>query len=244
VTVEHWIEAICEPARLLLAWQSPDPNGVRDRFAVAEIISEGKSESCLFRYLSGTEVDRARSLGYVGYPAFRLDQTEHRQGVLAALLRRLPPRSRTDFQEYKAQFRLRSDLQLSDFALLAYTEAKLPSDGFSIVNPLDKARGPCQFVLEVAGFRHYVKSLNAPLGVGQQLKFVPEPTNERDSNAVRVEAAGQLIGYVNRLQAPTFLRWIEEGVLEGIVERLNGNPDRPRVLMFVAVRAQRTAEAA
>jgi hypothetical protein len=43
----------------------------------------------ILRYLSGTEVEQAKRLGFGGYPAFRLDQTEHRQGVLAAFLRRL-----------------------------------------------------------------------------------------------------------------------------------------------------------
>ena len=33
--MEHWISHICEPRRLLLAWQGPDPNGDRTRFGRA-----------------------------------------------------------------------------------------------------------------------------------------------------------------------------------------------------------------
>jgi hypothetical protein len=164
--VEHWIQTICEPQRLLLAWQASDPDGERTRFRVGELVLDG--EDCILRYSKGEQVDRARALGFSGYPAFDLAQVEHRKGVMAAFLRRLPPRSRADFEAYKAQFRLASGLALSDFALLAYTEAKLPSDGFSIVNPLADICGPCQFLLEVAGYRHNAGKLAEPPAVGQQ----------------------------------------------------------------------------
>jgi hypothetical protein len=103
-------------------------------------------------------------------------------------MRRLPPRTRVDFDAHRAQFCLKSGLVMSDFALLAYTEAKLPSEGFSIVNPLTDLCGPCEFLLEVAGYRHYADGLKEPLSVGQPLQFVAEPSNEWDPNAVRVEA--------------------------------------------------------
>jgi hypothetical protein len=240
--VEHWIETICEPKRLLLAWQGPDPKGNRTRFAVGELIQE--NGDCLLRYFPPEKLTEACALGFEGYPAFKRDQLEHRLGVMATFLRRLPPRSRADFAAYKAQFRLHTKLDLSDFALLAYTEAKLPSDGFSIVNPLQDVHGPCQFVFEVAGYRHYAKTLTSPLTLGQPLQFVPEPTNKYDPNAVRVEATKEVIGYVNRLQADAFLRWLRDGVVSGCVERLNGNPDKPRAFMFVSVLPQKSAAAA
>jgi hypothetical protein len=133
---------------------------------------------------------------------------------------------------------------MSDFALLAYTEAKLPSDGFSIVNPLTDLCGPCEFLLEVAGYRHYAGGLKEPLSVGQHLQFVAEPSNKWDPDAVRVEADSKLVGYVNRLQAVAFLRWIKQGVVEGFVERLNGNAVKPRLFMFVSVAVNRADQAA
>jgi HIRAN domain len=240
--VEHLIQTICEPQRLLLAWQASDPDGERTRFAVGELLRE--RDQCVLRYLAGEQVDRARSLGFSGYPAFDASHVEHRKGVMAAFLRRLPPRSRSDFEAYKTQFRLASDLKFSDFALLAYTEAKLPSDGFSIVNPLTDVCGPCQFVFEVAGHRHYAGKLGKPLTVGQRVNLVPEPTNKWDPNAVRIEANSEVVGYVNRLQAAAFLRWIDRGVVEAYVDRLNGNAARPRLFMFVNVIAERAPKAA
>lgn len=199
---------------------------------------------CVLRYLSGDEVERARSLGFSGYPAFDLAQVEHRKGILAAFLRRLPPRSRADFDAYKAQFRLKSDLTLSDFALLAYTEAKLPSDGFSIVNSLDGVCAPCQFLLEVAGYRHYAGKLARPLSLGQRLELVAEPSNKFDSNAVRVEAGAELVGYVNRLQAQAFRRWMRDYSIEVFVDRINGSTAKPRLFMFVDVVRGRSTQAA
>jgi hypothetical protein len=240
--VEHWIQTICEPQRLLLAWQGPDPDGDRTRFAVGELLLAGGE--CTLRYFSGAEVDRARTLGFSGYPAFDIEQVEHRKGVLAAFMRRLPPRSRVDFVAYQAQFRLKSDLAMSDLALLAYTEAKLPSDGFSIVNPLTDIRGPCEFLLEAAGYRHYADGLKEAPSVGQRMQFVAEPSNKWDPNAVRVEVSSELVGYVNRLQAGAFLDWIKRGAVEGFVERLNGSAAKPRLFMFVKVSAERADQAA
>ncbi|MCK1573912.1 HIRAN domain-containing protein [Bradyrhizobium sp. 174] len=199
---------------------------------------------CVLRYLSGHDMERARALGFSGYTAFDLTQIEHRKGVLAAFLRRLPPRSRADFGAYKGQFRLKSDLVLSDFALLAYTEAKLPSDGFSIVNPLDGVCAPCQFLLEVAGYRHYAGKLAKPLSVGQPLHLTAEPSNKYDPNAVRVETGSELVGYVNRLQAPAFLRWMKDHSIGAFVDRLNGSVAKPRLLMFVDVAGDRATRVA
>jgi hypothetical protein len=155
--------------------------------------------------------------------------------VMAAFLRRLPPRSRPDFEAYKAHFRLSRATELSDFAMLAYTEAKLPSDGFSLVNTLEGVSAPCELMLEVAGYRYYIKQTR-PLHIGQRAKLVPEPTNPKDANAISVQVDDQIIGYVNRLQTEAFHRWIGKGEVMAEIERLNGSADRPRAFIFVWVR--------
>jgi HIRAN domain len=239
--VDRWITHISEPSRLLLAWQGPDPHGDRTRFAVGELLLSGSDVT--LRYLSGPEVEKAKKLGFQGYPAFKLDQQEHRQGVLAAFLRRLPPRARPDFDAYKAQFRLKSDLGLSDFALLAYTGARLPSDGFSVVDTLEDVRAPSELVLEIVGHRHWVAKLKSPLRVGEALDLLPEPENPVDKNAVVVKARGDLVGYVNRLQTATFHKLLREGSVEATLDRLNGSSDRPHAFMFVRVRGSNQAAA-
>jgi hypothetical protein len=191
----------------------------------------------VLRYLRDTkDFQKALELGFIGYPAFPLKQPEYREGVLELLRRRLPPRSRSDFGEYLQRFGLPRNATLSDFALLGYSEAKLPSDGFSVVNDFEDVKGDFEFVTEIAGFRYYGgMSMVIPEVIGSPVGFRPEPANKHDRNAVRVELNGVLIGYVNRLQSCAFLRWLEAGHVSAQIHRIDGSPVRPQVHMFVSV---------
>jgi hypothetical protein len=146
----------------------------------------------------------------------------------------LPPRKRADFPSYLAQFRLRPSSASSDIALLGSTEARLPSDGFSLINPLNPDSESCEVLVEIAGHRHYD---DACLKLGDALLLTPDPTNAYDSNAVRFEAAGLLAGHVSRIQAPTVLRWLARGQVSAYVARLNGTPDRPKAFALLRYRS-------
>jgi hypothetical protein len=248
--VANWIERISEPRRLFLAWQAPDPLGERFRWAVGLIEPDGGEIALRYllpgaefeRWNQGKEFDELERLGYQGYPAFSLKREIHREGVLAAFMRRLPPRTRPDFEEYKRQFRLSELLHVSDFGLLAVTEAKLPNDGFSLVDPLDASLSACDLMLEVAGYRHYAEKLE--LREGDAVRLEPEPTNPKDPNAIVVQGGKKCVGYINRLQTATFLHWLKERHVTAVVERLNGRADKPRAFIFVQVRPARISAAA
>ena len=243
--MEAWIEYVDEPARLILAWQAPDPEKDRLRWAVGEL--SRTTGVATFRYYYGDELTRLNSgrrqdelpaSGFRGYPAFDVRNTPSgvfSDGVLESFLRRVPPRSRTDFPRYLEHFRVRSSNGLAPFALLAVTETKLPSDGFSLIDPLDPAADRRDFVFEVAGHRHYPDS-RAGLTEGQAVRLARDPTNAHDPHAVRVEADGRLIGFVNRLQAPTVGRWLDARAVSASLLRLNGTPDQPRAFVFLRVR--------
>jgi len=238
--MQHRIENLLEPRRLYLAWQAPDHHGDRFRWAVG-LVEPGEA-GCSLRYLhvgvefdtlnQGRSVDEIQQLGFVGYPGFPWKPRTYREGVLEAFLRRLPPRDRADFNTYLEQFRLPGDADISDFALLAYTGAKLPSDGFSLVDPLDARAEACELLIEIAGYRYY----DGAVQPGEPVRFEPEPKNPSDSQAVAVLHGGKRVGYVNRLKAPTFAAWLQNRTVAGVIERLNGNPDRPRAFVFVTVR--------
>lgn len=249
--MDNWIEHISEPESLLLAWQAPDHLNVRFRWAVARLLREGERYS--FAYLSPSEFTQLnpghtfedlQALGYGGYPAFNPKRKVHETDVLSAFMRRLPPRNRSDFIEFLKQFRLKSNPPISDFALLGYTEAKLPSDGFSIVDPLDPGSVHCELMLEVAGYRYYHKKLARPLQVGDEAVIEAEPDNEYDFNAVRLVVNGEKIGNINRLQAATFQFWLRMRAVQGVVQRINGKPDHPRVYVFISVTPRTTRAAA
>jgi hypothetical protein len=249
--VEHWVQKVCEPDLLYLAWQAPDP-AVRYRWAVGVLTRH--SEGLKLRYFrKGPEFERynhnrsyeeLERLGFRGYPAFSLQQEEHVQGTELAFMRRLPPRSRSDFVEYTKLFRLPADIEVSNMSLLGLTEAKLPSDGFSIVDPLSPGASACDIVLEVAGYRYYASAVTQPPAVGDLVEFVTEDENTHDANAVAIRVSGTVIGYVNRLQAATFRVWLQERQLQAWIERLNGDRDRPRAFVFVEVRSRSLNKAA
>lgn len=241
------VEHIAEPTRLLLTWQPPDTVRVRHRWAVAEVTQDPRCGTVNFRYITEDEEFRAlnqgrgrdeiRALGYAGYPAFSQTRDFHHEGVMEALMRRLPPRSRPDFRDFMMQFRVSPALDISDFALLGRTEAKAPGDGFSLVDPLRPDITRTELLLEIAGYRHYVFALESRPTVGDKVLLEAEPTNAHDSGAVRIVFLGHTIGYINRLQAPTFLHWLKHGSVRAVIERLNGRPERPRAFIFVSVEA-------
>jgi hypothetical protein len=251
--MENWIERASDPRQLFLAWQAPDHFGNRFRWAVGVLAPRG--DDYTFRYLvSGSEFESLnqghqfeglKSLGYQGYPSFNPKRVIHERDILSPFMRRLPPRNRSDFQEYTSQFRLARNLRLSDFGLLGRTEAKLPGDGFSLVDPLDPEADWCDLMLEVAGFRYYVNE-EKPLAitVGSSVEIAAEPDNPVDPNAVQFLLDGRKIGNVNRLQTKAFLRWLAERRVSGVFERLNGTNERPRAFIFVRVRPMQAQAAA
>jgi hypothetical protein len=211
---------------------------------VGEITSHGDvwalryyKDEAEFRNLNdGKQVRDATALGYSGFPAFALEQECHRIGVADVFMRRLPPRSRSDFEAYKARFCLHPGLDLSDFALLAHTEAKLPSDGFSVVDPLDGSNAPRDLMLEIAGFRYYAKDITKPLAVEDDAEILIEPGNKHDKDAVQICVRGEKVGNINRLQTHAFHRWLAGYSVEALIERLNGSADHPRAFTFIKVR--------
>jgi len=230
-TIKH----IIEPKRLLLCWQAPE--GVnRKRFIVGELI---KSEcNYTFRYLLDSgDIKEATVYGFQGYPAFKELNKEYNQGVMESFMRRLPPKSRGDFDKYLHLFRLPTTAQISDFSLLGYTGAKLPTDGFSITNPFDGLTEPCEFLLEVAGFRYFSDIKTKDLNIGDPVSIQQDKDNQVDKNAIKIEYKGKKIGYVNRALTSTFSSWITSKTkIQAVIERVNGHPVRPLVYLFVSVR--------
>ena len=247
------VHYIATPHRLILAWQGPEERKDRYRYAVGEIVREGQTVT--LRYFGDEQFrvfnnerpkERVLQLGYGGYPGFVPSNELHDSGVLSALMRRVPSQTREDFPQYRKQFALAPDVRLDDFDVLALTEAKLPSDGFSVVDPLETRSYKQQrdFMFEMAGYRHHLHEHDVKLAVGDILDIEPEPTNEFDAGAVAFLRDGKLLGYVNRLQASAFLDWGRHCHVAAQVERLNGTSLKPRAFVFVTVRPFNEARAA
>ncbi|WP_177313701.1 HipA domain-containing protein [Marinobacter gelidimuriae] len=129
------IEHLVEPQRLLLFWQARESQK-RSRYRVGQLVKQGGH--VVLQYSVGTEMARAKEVGFQGYPAFPLKQVEHRHQVMEAFTRRLPPRTRRDFSRYLELRAIPADADISEFALLGYSGAKLPDDGFELMHPFDE----------------------------------------------------------------------------------------------------------
>lgn len=229
------LKYIVEPVRLLLTWQPSDEQAPsRTRRVVGEVrVKDGQA---VFHYLMGTsDYNKAEEAGFKGFPAFDKKNNEISQGVIESLMRRLPPRNRDDFPEYLEQHRLPVPFSNSDMALLGYTGARLPSDGFALVPDFPDDVLPCDYLMEVAGFRHVDTLGVVNIQVGDEVTFEVVTDNPVDVDAVAVVLHGNRIGYVNRIMRSAFHRWLQNHHVDASVERINGKPGRPLVYIRVSV---------
>lgn len=228
---------IVEPIRLLLTWQPVDePAPHRTRRTVGEVVRGNSDAEWVFHYLKGTsDFAAAQEAGFQGFPAFPLGGPEVLQGVHETLMRRLPPRKREDFADFLAQHRLPSPFPRSDMALLGYTGARLPSDGFALVPEFPADVVPCDYITEVAGLRHVYSGPMTDIHDGDVVSFEPEPSNPVDADALAVLHEGRTIGYVTRTLRHNFYAWLATHKVTATIERQNGKPERPLVYLRISI---------
>lgn len=163
----HFIEHIIEPNVLLLTWQTPHEHD-HHRYVVAELHRFDNNAN--LKYLTETDDFRAaQNLGFEFYPAFR-DIDKIHENVLDAFMRRVPPRNRSDFEHYLKNFRIKPDAKFSNFALLGYSGAKLPTDGFSIIHPFTNVTSAFEALVEIAGFRF--NNIEIDIGAPVSLNYI------------------------------------------------------------------------
>jgi hypothetical protein len=230
ITNMRTINHIVEPMRLWLTWQ---PAGGGSRYVVG-YIDRIEGDQFTFTYNFDTaDFTMATERGFNGHPAFQFKQKTHTNNVLEPFLRRLPPRKRKDFTEYLAQHLLPADFSGSDFALLGYTGAKSPADGFSLINDSSVFERSCELLLEVAGTR-YQEGLDLSLvNVGDSVEFVAEPDNPYDSDAVAVVHPAGRLGYVNKVHCKVVKTNARAKKLNAFIAKKNGTQERPLVYLLV-----------
>ncbi|KEI70245.1 HIRAN domain-containing protein [Endozoicomonas elysicola] len=232
----RYIEHLIEPDRLLLSWQAQESKN-RSRYVVGELVR--KNGNITLNYFKDSkDFADARQHGFSGHPAFQIRENVdiYDDQVLEAFTRRIPPRSRSDFYRYMELRGLNPDHEISDFALLGYVGARLPDDGFELVHPFDTAKGPFEFITEIAGFRHESKVSVEDIALNSSVEFNPEPDNSFDPNAIRIELNGTKLGYVDRGRLDLFHRHLKAGhSVKGEIARKNGTPERPLIYIYTKV---------
>ncbi|HDW3745378.1 TPA: hypothetical protein RMR57_000707, partial [Escherichia coli] len=224
----RFVQKIIEPRRLWLTWQ---PLSGGSRYLVGQIDREDGDTYTFNYHFDTAEFNSARERGFVGYPAFSIKEQFHTGNVLDPFLRRLPPRTRKDFNLYLKKHLLPVPFDGSDFALLAYTGAKSPADGFCVIPDLSDVKSG-EYIAEVAGTR-YQKTDLTMVSVGDPVELCPEPCNEVDSNAIQVMHANGCLGYVNKVHCTHMLAKIKKHKVSAFVARKNGTPERPLIYLFL-----------
>lgn len=219
---------------LFLTWQS---NTERNQRYLVGALKRTKDNNFEFLYLTGTsDYEAALAQGFKGYPAFRLDDEVFSNDVIATFAKRLPPRSRRDFKNYLINHHLPENFEGDDFDLISHTGIQLPSDGFNLIPNLSEADIPFDYVMEVAGTRHYMSSSEVEsIAIGAKVDIRCEDDNEYDSNAIALSIDGQLIGYVNKSICPAFRELLQREVTCVVVKK-SGTTIRPLIYVTLSVR--------
>ena len=196
IGMDHWIEEVGHPERLLLAWQAPDDLRDRVRWAVGELTAEGNSGQ--FRYYADDESSDstqgarrcAHGCGVPGLPCIQCAEVERadylRDGVIDAFMRRLPPPTRSDFPRYLEHFRLRSATGTQP-AVAAGGHRSAPAQRRVLADrSLGCRRRGRDVVFEIAGHRHNTECRDLfALPIAQLVPAAGERPRRRRRSALR-----------------------------------------------------------
>lgn len=222
------------PNRVRLIWQSSSSE-VRRKFYVGDLIRSGESVSLFYRWYTEDWV-LATQAGFYGHPAFSTNVAVHHQNVMDIMRRRLPPRNRTDFYTFLLNHGLANWREITDLALIGYSGARLPGDGFSFEIDFSIEQMPFEFFFDIAGFRYY-SGMQLPMEalLQQPVLFRPEPGNADDPHAIEIVVGDWKIGYVPRTQAPWIKFWSQFAKLNAHIDRIEGPAARPLVYVYLSV---------
>lgn len=236
----HLIEHIVEPDRLLLSWQPRQEQEAQfgsTRRIVAELHRAGNNAELVYMKDSD-DFTQALEAGFDGYPGLSLDKTRY-TNIIGSFMRRLPPKSRTDYPRFLEAIRLPRQCGISDFALLGYSGARLPDDDFAVIHPFDAARPPFEILTKIEGFRFFSKQFGNLNDAGGSLPvdFSIDPDNPVDPDAVSVGIGGCKAGYIARGLNQSFSEWVRSSdfAIEANIERINGTPDSPSVYLWAGI---------
>jgi hypothetical protein len=210
---------------LVVAWQHPDSRLI----SPVGFLEHGTADGYRFRYLR-----RARQLEgfqpFLSFPGWERAYVSPRLFPLFAQ-RIMSPR-RPDFRQFLHQLDLDEDA--TPWEQLARSEGRSSGDTVQVF-PIPTVRPDggttCRFL--VHGIRHVNGGALPPLHPDERLLLRDEPTNPKNSGAVRVCAPdGEPVGYVPDLLLEHLGAMRSAGPVELVVEHVNGSeaPSHLRLL--------------
>jgi len=228
----NFIRHIVEPRKILLAWQAAVGTDKKKKI-VAEIINE--NNDIRLEYPAHTnDYNEALELGFAGYPGLPITDKTHAD-VMDVFAKRLPPRTRNDFKKYLNALRIPGDIEISDFALLGYSGARLPDDDFVFIHPFDTADAPFEFMMLIHELTYDKHADPLAIKEGTPVTFKKEGSS-RIVPGIKIILEEKKLGHVEPVLLPRFHKWIEGGLtINAVIERINGTIDKAKVYLFVSV---------
>lgn len=174
---------------IYLSWR---PEIGKTRFILGKI--ERKENSFIFKYLS-PDLEEAKKLGFNSFPEFPDTKKIYEEKVLEIFSNRLISKDRNDSLKNLNFWKVTEKNDLFD--ILGLTQGKLSTDFFEFLAEFPYKKG-FSFITDVAGITHLNLEVNSVLE-GDSLKFIPEPENKFDNDAIALFKKKTKIGYIKKI---------------------------------------------
>ena len=179
--------------KLFLLWQNKKS---RNWYHVGNLIYE--NSRYFFEYQTAQtkrNVFEALDNGYRLHPAFPdVDQKYESEILFSAFARRLPVKSRKDYQVILKNLGITKES--TDFEIMSITGGTINSDNYEFVKPIEYDGNNFSLDFYLRGWRHYNNSIDH-LKSNDVLSLAMEPENQFDKDAVAIYKNNEKkIGYV------------------------------------------------
>jgi hypothetical protein len=224
--------------KLWLAWKD---SNTRQRFVVGQLWYDSKYR---FQYFVGNNqkainncgLDLAEKIGFRKLEPFQDLQVYSNNTLFQVFNRRLPDRTRPDFDNLVKEYKLKPDC--TPLELLEATGGRLATDTLEFVAPFTfEESGEFEIEFYIAGWRHYKgESIINELKPLTPLKLALEPTNRYDPFAIQVLGPGDvMLGYVPVYYSRYLDEAVENNNYQAYVERV-GSLNNPQLRVLISVR--------
>ncbi len=199
---------LCTKKHLFLIWKDPQ---TRRNFTVGKLCRNGKYT---FEYYG--DFGKAENYGWSKFEVFPEEKVYESDVLFPVFASRLPDRKRRDINKILEKYGLD---EFDEFELLRKSEARLPIDTYSFIDPIFSEDETVEREFFVMGVRHHSPckgddcKLLPELKIGDELIFEKEPNNEHDKNAICIfTQKKELLGYVPRYYNVAILERINAGM--------------------------------
>ena len=193
---------------LYLIWKDPQ---TRVNFTIGKLY---RGEKYKFEYFG--EVGKAENRGWTKFNVVPEDKIYESEVLFPVFASRLPDRKRRDINKILEKYNLS---EFDEFELLRKSEARLPIDTYSFIDPICSGEESVQRDFFIMGVRHQTPCdgkdcrLLPKVDVGDELNFEAEPGNKYDTNAIKVNTkSGEVLGYVPRYYNTAILERLNNGM--------------------------------